>query len=152
MTKEIIIDEKKEKEMKKEQTQAEVQQKIMTYQILQRHLENIRKEAELVERKFIETEATRQLLGDIKMGSKETEMLLPVGNGLFAKGKLTDKKLLMEIGAGILTKKSIESAEQVVNETRVEIEQAAKKLNNEMKEAVQKLNQLTPELQKMVKR
>ncbi len=151
MTKEIIVDEEKEKRKiaAQQDPQAELQQKVLTYRILQSHLEQIRREAELIERRYIEIEATRQFLEDMKSSKADTEILLPVGNGMFAKGKLTDKKLLMDIGAGILSNKSSTDAESVVHESKAEIEATVKKLNDEMQSTVKKLNDLTPEIQRL---
>lgn len=147
MTREIIVDEEKEKEMKKRNPEARLQEKVMTYRILQSHLEQIRKEANLIERSYTEVEASRQLIEDLKKAKSDTEVLLPIGAGIFAKGKLTDKKLLIDIGAGILADKSILKVGEVVEQQKIEIEKAVKKLNMDMKETVEKLNAIGPELQ-----
>lgn len=151
MTKEIIVDEEKErKKIAMDQNeQADLQQKVLMYRILQSHLEQIRKEAELIERKYVEVEATRQFLEDLKNSTADTEILLPVGNGMFAKGKLTDRKLLMDIGAGILSRKAAADAESSVQSAKAEIEATVKKLNTEMQETVRKLNEIIPEIQRM---
>ncbi len=151
MTKEIIVDEKKEEKLKEENNQAKIQEKILTYRILQSRLEEIRKEGEIIERKYIENEATNQLIQDLKKGKTEKDILLPIGNGLFVKGKITDKKLFMDIGAGVISKRSISEAEGVVAQSRAEIESVVKKLNKEMSDTVQKLNELTMELQQLQK-
>lgn len=147
MTKEIVVDEEKEREIKKSSSKDEMQQKVLTYRILQSHLEQLKKDAELIERKYIEVEATKQFLNDAKDGKKDTEILLPVGAGIFAKGKLTDKKLLFDIGSGVMVNKSNADVEAVVENSIAEIESAVKKLNKEMQETVHKLNDLTSELQ-----
>jgi prefoldin alpha subunit len=147
MTKEIIVDEEKEKKTQKRNPEAKLQEKVMTYRMLQSHMQEIRKEAELVERKYIEVEASRQFLEDLKKGKTDTEVLLPVGAGIFAKGKLTDKNLLIDIGAGVLSGKSVDKVTVIVEEQKTEIEAAVKKLNKDMKDTVQKLNELGPELQ-----
>jgi len=149
MTKEIIVDEEKEKEIVEQDQQQEIQQKVLTYRILHTHLEQIQREAEIIERKYMEIEATKQFIDDLKKSKDGSEILLPVGTGIFARGKLTDKKLLTDIGAGIMTKKTVKDIELMVEGQRAEIEATVKKLNREMRETVQKLNVLTPEIQKL---
>lgn len=149
MVKEIIVDEKREQKQKKEDAQTQINEKILSYRILQGRLEEIRREADMLERKFFETESTRQFLEDVQKGEKEIEMLMPIGNGFFAKGVVTDKKLLMDIGAGIFANKSIEGSEVVLNNMKTEIEETVNKLNEEMSRTVEKLNGIASDVRKI---
>jgi prefoldin alpha subunit len=128
--------------------QAELQQKVILYQILNRHLEELKQEAGLIERRFLEVETTKQIVGDLKKRKDNTEIMIPLGSGCFVKGTAESAdRVLFEIGGGVFVHKKGELAENALAEKTAEIDKAGKDLQKEMEDVVGKMNSIALELQ-----
>ena len=132
-----------------ESGQEAVQEKVILYQILQKHMESLGQNASLLERRYEELEMTRQALEDISK-AKGNDILIPIGSGFFARGKISDpENMLAEIGAGIFMDRGHESSKSLLEERRQEIERLANELQHEMSEVSSRINSLALELEGM---
>ncbi len=146
MAKEIKVETPEEKKQ-------EVQEKLVLYQLLQRHLEDLRQQALLLERVFIEIETTRQTVDDLKKLKDENETFVSLGSGVFIHGRVPGtKKLLIDIGAGVLVEKNTGSTDDILDDKRKELENASRELENEMANTLKKMNELGMELERMTKK
>ena len=137
---------------KPEDMKQKVQQKLILYQLLQRHLEELRQQALLLERTFIEIETTRQTVSDLKKAKEGNETLVPLGSGFYTHGRVSNtKSLLVDIGVGILVEKDTVSTDDVLDNKRKELENASRELQDEMGNTLKKMNELGMELEKMTK-
>lgn len=66
-----------------------------------------------IDEKIAELEEFNRVLSEFK-NSEEKEMLSSIGSGVFAKTELKDKKLFVNVGSGILVKKTPEEAQETV--------------------------------------
>jgi prefoldin alpha subunit len=125
----------------------ELQEKLIVYQLLQRHLESLTQSAVLIERRYEEMEASGQALKDIEK-SGQSEILIPLGSGLFTHGKSGDsRKLIVDAGAGIFLEKDMESAKELLEQKRQDIEKLAGSMQQEMIEVSSRLNSLAMEIE-----
>ena len=100
----------------------EMQEKVILYQLLQRHLESLSQNAVMLERRYEEMEATRMALEDIEK-LKGNEILVPLGSGLFSYGKITDSgKMLVDAGAGVFMDKDPDSSKRLLEDKKKELE------------------------------
>jgi prefoldin alpha subunit len=128
----------------------EMQEKLVLYQLLQRQLEELRQHTLLIERKGFEIESTAAALEDIKSVNENNEILIPLGSGFFAFGKITDKSsVLMDIGAGLMKKGKPGSG--IIKEKELELEKANAALKNETEKITNKMSQIGMELEKLAK-
>ena len=68
-------------------------------------------------------------LENIKKSSKESEMLLPIGGSTYINAKAKDtSKVLVDIGAGIVTEKTAEEAIEKIDKRLEEIQKNQEKL------------------------
>jgi len=127
----------------------ELQEKVLVYQIMQKHLEELGQSALLLDRKYAEIEAAREAFEDITKLKEKNEVLVPIGNGIFSHGKITEtQKFLVEVGAGILMEKDPESARKFLEEKKNEIEKLAEELQAEINETSERMNSLAAEIEK----
>ncbi len=127
----------------------EIQQKFILYQLLQQRAEELKQQIEMLQQKNMEMETTKFALGEISKVKEGNDILVPLGSGCYTHGKVGNSgKILVDLGAGILTNKDPESAKQVVEEKREEIEKLLLNLHQEFQEAASKMQELLPELQK----
>lgn len=134
---------------KQEKYEQEMQQKLILYQLLQKHLEELSNQAGMLESKLIEIETTSGTLSDL-MGVKERdELVFPLGSGCYGYGRLDDKgKIMVDIGAGNLLNKTPTQAATFLEEKKEEIRKLSERLVREVSEVSSRLNSLAEEIQK----
>jgi prefoldin alpha subunit len=92
-------------------------------------------------------------LENLSKSTKEGDILIPIGGGTFIKGNLTEnKKILTDIGAGIVTEKPIKDALakvderiKLMQENRDKLINLAQKIQTEATELSQKTQELMQE-------
>lgn len=122
----------------------------MLYQVLQGQMEELQKNAQTLQMKYVEVETTRLALDDVKKTKEGTDILVPLGTGVYTAGKTHNADLLVEVGAGIAVNKSAAEAEALLERKKKEIEKAAEGLQEEMMSVSAKISQLAEELQSEV--
>ena len=94
------------------------QMQIMDYQIKQ-----LQKVIESVDAQLMEMGATVEALKGFEKLHNNDEILFPVANGIFAKGKLTDSKLLrINIGSNVIVEKNVTDTITMMETQAKEIE------------------------------
>ena len=87
--------------------------------------------------------------------SDQSEILIPIGGGTFLNGTLTDhSKVLVDIGAGLVTEKTVDAAVKKIEERIKDLREnqeklmsLAQKIENEATELSQKTQQMMNETQ-----
>lgn len=124
-----------------------MQQKMLMYQLLERHLGSLRQQAALIENRFMELQNTKQLIEDLQKPG-DGELLIPLGSGFFMEGKITDRKnTLANVGAGIIAPRDAKTSLEVLEAAGKEIEKVAEGARNEMERVSGQLNQITMEIE-----
>jgi len=143
MPKKIIVDNKDDKN--KEQ---EVQQKLVLYQLLQKQLEEFKRQGMLLQSKFTEFESTRLALEDLDKSKNEKDILIPLGSGIFINGRTKQEDLIIDVGAGVMTRKPLSEASRIINEKKKEIETLSDNLQQNVMGVVAKINEIGEDLQR----
>jgi len=126
----------------------DIQEKFVLYQLLNQRLEEIKQHATIIQQKMVEFETTRMAVEEFKNVNENKDLLIPLGSGFFASGKsVSDKKILVELGAGIYAKKSLEDASEFIGRKRKEVDDAIQMLQMEANAITAKLGEIVPELQ-----
>lgn len=129
--------------------QKELQEKILTYRILQSKLDETVRQRELIINKMAEVENTLASVDESQKSEKET--LFPLGSETYVFGKTTNKeKMLVGIGANIILEKTFEEGKGMLNNSKAELEKALKEIQDEMNRLSASIEELTPQLQKMM--
>jgi prefoldin alpha subunit len=124
----------------------EMQEKILTYRILENRLDSFLKQREMVVSKLIEIQNTLSSMDEIEK-SKE-EILFPIGAEAYAFGKVVDKKRVMvDIGANVILEKTVEEGKQILEKRKAEIENDLNEMQREIAEMSAALEQLGLEIQ-----
>jgi prefoldin alpha subunit len=131
---------------KREQNQ-ELQQKLIVYQILQKHVEELQQQAMLIERRYSELEMAKNTMDDIAKAKKGGEVMFPLGGGVYSKGSVADSNnVMVEMGSGYVARKSVREASDFLESKKNEIEESTKGLQKEMETTVTKMNTIANEL------
>jgi prefoldin alpha subunit len=128
----------------------ELQEKILTYRILEARLDGLLKQRDMVVSKLIEIQTTLASIDEIEK-SKE-EILFPIGSEAYTFGKVIDKKkMIVEIGANVALEKTVEEGRQTLNKRKEEMENALNALQKDIAQISAGLEQLGPEIEEMAK-
>ena len=107
----------------------------------------------MLERMFMEMEVTRETVNDLKKLKEGSEILIPLGSGFYAEGRVSDtKKVLVDIGSSFMIRKDAGLTDNVLNNKEKEVEKASKELQNEITKTVKEMNKLGIELQRIIKK
>ncbi len=127
----------------------EMQQKVVLYQLLQKHMEELRQQKALLEQRFLEFETTRNALGDFR-GKDEKELLVPLGSGCYMAGKSAGQpELLVNIGANIMLKKPIPETTKLLEERVKEIQDLSANLESQLMNVAGQIGSLSEEFEKL---
>jgi len=91
------------------------QEKIAKLSILQNQGEEIRQQLDLIDKELAELINFRNNLNGLK-SSNENIMLSTIGKGVFMKTQILDRQLFVEVGKGVVVKKSPEEVYKIVGE------------------------------------
>ena len=127
-----------------------MQQKMILFQLLQKHLEELKQRATLIENKFMEIQSTKQALEDLSKPGKE--ILVPLGSGCYTKSKTSEKKeILVDLGSGIVANKSEKELHDFLNRKEREIELGSKQVQEEMLNVANQINTIAHEIEHLQK-
>jgi prefoldin alpha subunit len=109
------------------------QDKYQQIQVLDYQIKQLQKVMENIDAQLLEISSTKESLAEFEKLNNNAEILFPVANGIFAKGKLSDSKLLrINIGSNVVVEKS-------VNDTIKMMEAQGKDIGNYKKEVLEQL-------------
>ena len=129
-------------------TEKELQEKIMTYRILESRLDSLLKQRDLVASKLIEMQTTLASIDEIHKSA--SEILFPIGSEAYASGEVVDKdKIIVEIGANIALEKSVEDGKEILNKRGKTLEESLNEIQREISNLSAAINQLGPEIQEL---
>lgn len=131
-------------------TEKELQEKMLTYRLMEARLDGLVKQRDMMVNKLIELQATLQSIDELD--KSEGEILFPIGGEAYKTAKITDKsKLVVDIGANVALEKTTEEGKDLLNKRKGEIESLVNQIQHEVLKVSNAINQLGPELQEMTK-
>lgn len=129
-------------------SERELQEKIVTYRILESRLDALIRQRDLLAKKIIEIQSTLASIDEIEK-SKEG-ILFPIGGEAYTTGKVIDKeKLIVEIGANVALEKTVVEGKETLNKRRSELESALGEIQKEILRISAAIDQLGPEIQEL---
>jgi len=121
-----------------EETEKNQQELMFKFSMIQQQAEQIQQQLQVVEQNM--AEISRINLGlDELVGGKDKEIMAQIGKGIYAKAKLVEEELTVDIGNQNLVKKSIPETKEIIGEQ-------IKKLGEVQKELYAGLDNLNKEI------
>lgn len=125
----------------------EVQQKYIELQLLNQQIKKVQEQFLLFQQQLGELTSLETSLVEMRDIKKDVDMFSSLGSGIFVNSKIVDNEnVLVNVGAGIIVKKSVSEA---VNLVKSQIETISKSLESIKEQFVQASSysqQLTEEL------
>ena len=136
------------------------QQKEREKEIREKYLalQQLQAESEIIQRKIIELELahsqlekTIESLEFFNSIDGNVDALMNLGGGVFAYVNISNvKKLLVDVGAGVMVEKDVKEAIEFLKKKKEDIEQAMAQLEQALQQVVEKAKSVQDELTKMI--
>jgi prefoldin alpha subunit len=104
--------------------------------MFEQQIRQLQQQLQAVSQAILEIGKLNLGLSDV-VGSKDKEILAPLGKGIFAKAKLISEDLIVDIGDGNLVKKSVPDTKKIIEKQIKKLEEVQK----ELEENIEKINQ-----------
>ncbi len=112
---------------------------IIRYSHLQTRLEALLKEREEILEKIEEMSDTVSSLEELK---ENADSLFSIGSGVYCKGKITEEKFLVNIGAGVLLELDKKKATEILNKRIDILRKATSEIDEEISNIVSQQERL----------
>ena len=129
----------------------EVQKKYIMLQMMKQQLNTLAEQKNLINERIAELAVSIDALKKLKDVKEGQNIMTTLGSNVFVSADIRDtEKVLVNIGNGILARKSREDAISFLDLRMNEIGDIDKELTSEINKYVEEIQRLEPELQKMV--
>ena len=129
----------------------EVQKKYIMLQMMKQQLNTLAEQKNLINEKIAELAVSIDALKELKGIKEGQNIMTTLGSNVFVSADIQDtEKVLVNIGNGILARKSREDAIVFLKLRMTEIGDIDKELTSEINKYVEEIQRLEPELQRMV--
>ncbi len=126
-----------------EQPQQEMMFKLSMFE---QQMQQLQQQLQAVEQGIVEMQSLSMGLDEL-VGSKDKEILAPIGRGIFVKTKLLSEELTVDVGGKNFVKKSIPEAKKIIEEQIKKLEDVKKELNNNLANSNAEFMQMVQEAQ-----
>ena len=129
--------------------QAEIQKKLLRYQILESRANALMKRRELLISRMIEIESTLNSIDELKKSDGEN-ILLPIDSSVHVKGGLKKvDKMIVGLGANTAIESTVEETKKILEKRRKVLEDGLSILEKELTNLNEELMKLQPEISDM---
>ena len=121
----------------------QIKEKYMHFQMLQQQLEQVSQHLEMFNQQSAELDISMNAIKELEKTEKNTELLAPIADGIFLKGKLEDnQKLIVNVGSGT-------TVEKTIPEVVVLLEKQKQEVSKRLTEADEVMQALSKEAMKL---
>lgn len=108
----------KQKEVKPDTKDQEfLQERYVEMQLIERQASQLRQRLQMVEGEIQEVRSNVAALDEISKVKPGEEVMIPLANGIFARGTVQDtEKLLVGVGASVIVEKDIPSTKKILDQ------------------------------------
>jgi len=132
--------------------QAEIQKKLLRYQILENRANALLKRREILITRILEIESTLNSIGEIKKSGGEN-ILLPIGSTVHIKGELKKvDKMIVELGANTAMESTVEGTKKILEKRKKVLQDGLAVLEKEIVNLNNEIMKLQPELSAMFRK
>ncbi|MBS3152322.1 prefoldin subunit alpha [Candidatus Woesearchaeota archaeon] len=130
----------------------DLKERYMEYQFLMQQLQQLQQNVSALEKHINDLNSLNENLSNLKDSKVNSEVLMPLGSGIFVKGDLKENKsVLMNVGNDICIEKTVEGAKETVEKQLGDVVSVLEQLREEIENTVQKLGSLQHEFEKLKK-
>jgi len=126
---------------------------VVQVKFLEEQIERLQSQLQLIETSIFNLESTNATIENIKTVKEGEDILIPIGNTSFLKGKVTDTKgLIINLGADIFADVTIEKAKENIDSRIDDLRKAQQSVGSRLQQFINQMNELRPKLQELYAR
>lgn len=118
----------------------------MKFAMFEQQIQAIQQQLQAVEQAIVDLTSLNVGIGEL-VGKKDSEIMAPIGRGIYAKAKLLSEDLVVDIGGRNFVSKSIPDTQKLISEQLEKLGQVRGELDNEMEKINQDLTKVFMEHQ-----
>jgi prefoldin alpha subunit len=137
-------------EQKPDKKQEAFQSKYMELQMLEQHAKRVQQQIAMLEKQSEELLATKHAITDIGNVKPNTDVLIPLAGGIFAKAVLTDSQsLLVNAGADTVVEKKLADVQRILDDQLNDISQINAELAGQLENVQAESDKITEALRSL---
>ena len=109
----------------------ETSEYLMQLQLLEQQAGHFEEQLEVINQQIEELNRLKKNLNDFQ-NSKESEVFSEFGKGIYFKSSIKSKELLVEVGAGVVVKKTPEEAKEIIVQQIKKLSEAREHLSEKL--------------------
>ena len=117
------------------------QELIFKLSMYEQQIRNLQQQLEAVEKGILDMNNLNLGLDEL-IGSKDKEILAPIGRGIFVKTKLLSEELTVDVGDKNFVKKGIPDTKKIITEQIKKLEEIKKELNDSLDSLSQEMTSM----------
>lgn len=132
-------------------SEEEIQRKYLELQLIEKQIKQIQQQMQFMEQQLLELNSLSNSVEEITKVKPKTEILVPLGAGVYTKAELKDNKdFIMNVGADITTTKSAKESISIIENQIAQLKALLEQLSAELENAAIAGHKLQGELQEAV--
>jgi len=138
--------------MKDKDKKKQLEEKYVEFQLLEQQFKALQKQLIEVEEQLRNIDILIENLKDFKNIKKDSEILVAISNGIFARAKILDtKKLRVNVGANSVITKDVEEVIEMIKKQRESVKIFRDKLNKDIETILTRVEDVEKELNALLK-
>ena len=126
----------------------EMKERYMEYKQLDEQIKYVQKQVQMIENQLEEFSNVIYNLDEFNAVKKETEILVPLSSGIFAKGKIQDtSEFLVNVGSNVIVQKDLQSTKKLIQTQISEMRNVQERMIAELQELVNRASKIEKELE-----
>jgi len=117
------------------------------FRIFEREIAQIQEQLQAIEQATLDLNQINFGLDEIPK-NKDSEILAPIGRGIFVKAKIISDELTVDVGEGTFVKKTIHETKKIILEQIEKLNNMKNDLENELEKINQEITNIMQEVQK----
>ena len=110
------------KKEEKKANEEQVREKFMEFQTLQKHIEHLNEQVEMMNQQGIELQISKSAIEEAGKAKAGTELLAPIANGIFIKAKLeNNERFIVNVGSDVTVEKTGKEVVKLLDEQETKI-------------------------------
>jgi prefoldin alpha subunit len=119
------------------------QEKYQEMQMLDYQIKQVQKLIENIDVQLLEISGTIDALQEFEKLNHNDEILFPIANGIFAKGVLTDNKMLkINVGSNVVVEKSAKDTIVMMEKQAKDIENYRQEVLGQLQKSIERMQEL----------
>ena len=100
----------------------QMKEKYMQFQMLQQQMEQVSQHLEMFNQQMQDLDISIGAVNELSEAEENNELLAPIADGIFFKGKLSDnQKLVVNVGSNVTVERTIPEVVELLEQQKVEV-------------------------------